>query len=76
MSDDNIMAQSISYHTCVDGHLHLLILDRNGKAIADIQFHDARTASDFSVEFAMACVNVFGPLLDKQASREPEGILQ
>lgn len=74
--NDKTLAHSLGYHTCRDGHLHLIAYNQDGKEIADIQFNDARMAADFSIEFAYACVNVFGPQLDKQASREPEGILQ
>ena len=53
------LALDLAFICCANNHLHIMLLDKDGKEIAEFIINDKIEASAFSIMFAKAAIDAF-----------------
>lgn len=64
------IVHDIKFMTCKAGHLHMIMIDENGKELADAVFHNCTTAAGFCEMFALNAAETFSLELSSRGKED------
>ena len=55
-----LQANNVCCTPCINGHLHLVMVDENKNELCELILYDASEAEHFSIMFCAICEQVYG----------------